>query len=421
MSALPAIDTSERRRRLAVRHRLAPGHRASSVEAAAASVVCLHATDPATVYLSAWARMEDFTVDAMDKALYVDRSLVKHLAMRRTLFVFPRNALPAVQASSSARVAAAETKRLARAVEQAGLHPDGDSWLEAACVAVLEALPPGREATSSELRDELALLAGGIVYGEGRKWGGEVPIGPRVLTVLSARGQVIRATNVGGWTTSRPRWATTESWLGAPIEPMDEAVAWTEQVRRWLGAFGPGTVKDIQWWLGSTLGQVRAALAELDAVEVDMGGSTGVALPDDVERTDAVEPWAALLPALDPTTMGWQQRDWYLGGHKAKLFDSAGNAGQSAWWDGRIVGGWHQPDGFEVVLDLWEDVGKDAEAALLAEAEDLGKWLSAVRVRPRFPGPFQSVQRQGVTAQSQPDTPSSRASSRTSQRPPRSR
>ena len=56
-------------------------------------MVCLHATDPATVYLSAWARVDDMTVSDLDDALYVDRSLVKHLAMRRTLFVFPRETL----------------------------------------------------------------------------------------------------------------------------------------------------------------------------------------------------------------------------------------------------------------------------------------------------------------------------------------
>jgi hypothetical protein len=173
---------------------------------------------------------------------------------------------------------------------------------------------------------------------------------------------------------------------------MDETAAWTEQVRRWLRAFGPGTVKDIQWWLGSTLGQVRTALTELDAAELDLGGVTGVALADDLEPTEDVEPWAALLPALDPTTMGWKERDWYLGDHKERLFDSAGNAGPSVWWDGRIVGGWHLPEG-QVALDLWDDVGADGMAALEAEAERLQTWLDGVSVKPRFPAPFQSMAR----------------------------
>ena len=103
MTRPPRIDQAERRRRIAVRHCLAPAHRAPSVEAAADAMVCLHATDPSTVYLSAWARVDGFSPPDMDRALYVDRSLVKHLAMRRTLFVFGRDSLPAVQASSGAR------------------------------------------------------------------------------------------------------------------------------------------------------------------------------------------------------------------------------------------------------------------------------------------------------------------------------
>ena len=47
---------------------------------AAGSIVCLNATDPATVYLSAWARVDGMTVGDLERALYVDRSLVKHLA-----------------------------------------------------------------------------------------------------------------------------------------------------------------------------------------------------------------------------------------------------------------------------------------------------------------------------------------------------
>ena len=116
------IDVAERRARLAERHRLAPGRRAGDVVEAARSMVCLHGTDPATVYLSAWARVDGMTVADLDRALYVDRSLVKHLAMRRTLFVFPRETLAVAQAGASNRVADVERRRLIRDVERAGLH-----------------------------------------------------------------------------------------------------------------------------------------------------------------------------------------------------------------------------------------------------------------------------------------------------------
>jgi Winged helix DNA-binding domain len=382
------IEGTERRARLARRHRLAPGARADDVVDAAISVVCLHGTDPATVFLSARARVDGMAVANLEGALYVDRSLVKHLAMRRTLFVFPRDTLSVAQAAASNRIADAERRRLIRDVEAAGLQRDGERWLADAGTQVLAVLADGREATSSELRAELPCLEGSIPYGEGKSWGGKVAVGPRVLTTLSAAGRVVRASNDGGWTTSRPRWASTRSWLGEEIAPCAEAEATAALVERWLGAFGPGTAADIKWWLGSTVATVRRALADLDAVEVDLEGSTGYVLPDDLDVAEPVEPWAALLPPLDPTTMGWFERDWYLGPYKEPLFDTSGNAGPTAWWDGRIVGGWRQGEAGEVDLQLLEDVGSEGERALEREAERLTDWLDGTKVLPKFPSPL---------------------------------
>jgi Winged helix DNA-binding domain len=382
------IGAEERRARLARRHRLVPGSRAADVVDAATSMVCLHGTDPATVFLSTWARVDGMTVADLEDALYVRRSLVKHLAMRRTLFVFPRDLLGAAQAGASERVAEGERKRLIRDVETAGLHRNGARWLSRASAQVLAALADGREATSSELRDELPILEGAITYGEGKKWGGQAPVGPRVLTTLSAGGQVVRATNAGGWATSRPRWTTMSSWLGEELAPPPEAEGVARLVERWLRTFGPGKVADLKWWLGSTVRALRQALADLAAVEVELDGEAGYVLPDDLEPAEPVEPWAALLPPLDPTTMGWFQREWYLGEHKQQLFDSSGNAGPTAWWEGRIVGGWRQAETREVVLQLLEDVGSDGQRALELEAGRLTEWLAGVRALPRFPSPL---------------------------------
>jgi Winged helix DNA-binding domain len=382
------VDAEERRTRLARRHRLATPERADEVVEAARSVVCLHGTDPATVYLSAWARVEAMTVADMDLALYRERSLVKHLAMRRTLFVFPRDTMGDAQSGASDRVAGAERRRLVRDVERAALHADGEAWLEEACLEVLAALSGGREARSAELRREIPLLEGSFAYGEGRSWGGKISIGPRVLTVLSATGRIVRASNDGPWYTSRPRWASMEDWLGEePVAP-PEAEGVAGLVERWLRAFGPGTAADLKWWLGSTVTAVRRALADIEAVEVDLDGRIGYLLPDDLEPPDHVEPWAALLPPLDPTTMGWYERDWYLGPHREQLFDTAGNAGPTIWWDGRIVGGWRQDEAGAVVLQMLEDVGADALRAIETESARLTGWLDGTRVLPRFPSPL---------------------------------
>ena len=138
---------------------------------------------------------------------------------------------------------------------------------------------------------------------------------------------------------------------------------------------------------------MRQALRDVGAVEVSLdGGASGWVLPDDTDPVGPVEPWVALLPALDPTTMGWSERDWYLGPHRAQVFDTAGNGGATIWVDGRIVGGWSTKDG-AVELVLLEDVGADARAALDAEADRLTAWLHGTPVMPRFPAPLVSPPR----------------------------
>ncbi len=145
---------------------------------------------------------------------------------------------------------------------------------------------------------------------------------------------------------------------------------------------------DLKWWTGWTLGLTRTVLARLDVVEADLDGEPGVVLADDTEPDEPVAPVAALLPALDATPMGWQQRDWYLGPHKAALFDRNGNIGPTVWWDGRIVGGWTIRAG-EVVWRLLEDVGAEATAAIGDTVASLQGRLGGATVIPSFRTPLE--------------------------------
>ena len=153
------VTNEERRTRLGVRHALVPSSRVGFAEAAADSVVALHATDPATVYVSYWARSEAPQAADLERALNQDRSLVKQLAMRRTLFVFPRELLAATWASASARVAHAEEARIAKAIMAAGVARDGHKWVRevrSQVLAVLAVHPQGLVA--QELRELVPAL-----------------------------------------------------------------------------------------------------------------------------------------------------------------------------------------------------------------------------------------------------------------------
>lgn len=377
---------------MARRHLLATQN-CESITGATAKLVGLHATDPATPYLSLWARIPGFLTSDLDTELYQKRSVVKHLAMRRTLWVVNADDLAIIQPAASNRVAANERRRLVADAQKAGIAEDGERWLDAACAAVLRHLGEQGPASGSELRTALPELAGTWDPAPGKRWGGPVPLAPRVLTVLSVRGDIVRGPNGGTWTTSRPRWVTAADWLTRRVEPLPADDARAELTRRWLRAFGPATVDDIKWWCGSTLTAVRTALTEIGAVAVDLHGGPGFALADDLDPEPDTEPWCALLPGLDLTTMGWYQRDWYLGEHRGQVFDRNGNAGPTAWWNGRVVGGWSQDADGRVQLQLLEDPGRDARRALTKRADELTAWLDGVRIAPRFPSPLSKAKR----------------------------
>jgi hypothetical protein len=224
---------------------------------------------------------------------------------------------------------------------------------------------------------------------EGKPYGAVVNITTRVLNLLGADGRIVRGRPRGSWISSQYRWSTTEDWLPGPLARWSAAPARTELARRWLHAFGPAPVSDLRWWTGWTAGDVKRALAGLDLAEVDLDGRTGLLLAEELAPVPAPEPWIALLPALDPTVMGWAERDWFLGPHAGALFDGTGNAGPTVWVDGRVVGGWAQAPGGEVRHRLLEDVGREAAGRVERAAAELTAWLGPVRVTPRFRTPLE--------------------------------
>jgi hypothetical protein len=375
------IDDSERRARLALRHRLAAP--ADAPEQVAADLIGLHSTDPASVFLAARARTRDGAPARLERALYDDRTLVRILGMRRTVFVVPVDLAPVVQAACSQAIAARERKRLLAALEQAAIAADAGKWLAQVEKTTVRALAARGDATAAELGEDVVQLREQVVYSPGKKWETRMTVSSRLLFLLAAEGRIVRGRPRGSWSSTQYRWAPADAWFAEPAAEWSAEDARVELARRWLAAYGPATAADLKWWTGWTAGEVNRALARIGPAEVALDGGVGLALADDLEPPGDVEPWAALLPALDPTVMGWAAREWYLGPHGPALFDRTGNAGSTVWWDGRVVGGWAQRDDGEVAVRLLEDLGADAVAAVEAEAQALGRWLGDVRLAAR--------------------------------------
>jgi hypothetical protein len=389
VNARKQITDAERRARLGTRHRLATTTRASDVCDVANSLVALHSTDPASVFLSANARMHDGTVAHVEKALYDDRSLVRVLGMRRTLFVVPVALVPIVHAACTRAIAATQRRRYAGLIEQGGIADDGGAWLDRVGDATMAALERRGEAFGAALSADVPELRSQVSFGEGKKWAGSTSMTTWVLTLLAADERIVRGRPRGSWLSSQYSWSPAPPWQSPGEPPLDTAAAQAELARRWLGAFGPGTLADLAWWTGWTKTATRDALAAVGAVEVDLSGGTGYVLPEDLEPQPAPpEQWVALLPALDPTAMGWTDRTFY-GGDDKVLYDRSGNIAPTVWAHGRIVGCWVQREDGDVAVRLLVDAGRDAAAAIDDAAGRLGKWLGAARVKSRFRTPIE--------------------------------
>lgn len=307
------------------------------------------------------------------------------LSMRNTLFAVSAELAPYVDASTARAIAAKERRTLLKHLAEDGQGLDA-AWLAGAESDALDALDTHGPSTGSQLSAAVPALRRKITISRGKKYEAEQGVATRVIRLLAADGRIRRDRPRGSWTSSQYRWVHTEPWPAVPA-----AEARTEIARRWLHAYGPATEADLKWWTGWTLTDVRKALAAVSPDQVRLeDGSTALVSPGDTGPGPAPEPWAALLPGLDPTAMGWADRGFHLDpAHRRTLFDYAGNIGPTVWWNGEIVGGWAQrPDG-EIVWRLLGSPGRAAEEAITAEAARLAAWVGEARITPRFRTPLE--------------------------------
>src|ERR1700730_1959211 len=383
------ITVDDRRARLARRHHLAPEARAGSVAEVAGDLVGLHSTDPATVFLSAVLRLREPSLAAVERGLYDDRTVMRVVGVRAAVVVRPLDLAPVVQESTAWPIAVVQRKLVLDLLATTGLTTDVPAWLGEVEAATLAALDRRGEATAAELAKDEPRLRTQVVLARGKPYEGSQSISTRILFTLAAEGRLVRGRPLGSWISTQYRWALIERWLPAGLDTWTPEAARAELVRRYLCAYGPAPVTDVKWWTGWTAGDVQRALQANDVVAIDLDGTAGVALAADLEPAAPVEPWAALLPALDPSVMGWQARSWFLGPHAPALFDRSGNAGPTVWWDGRVVGGWAQRPSGEVVLRWLEDPGAEARQAIEHRAHGVERQIGGGRVTPRFRTPLE--------------------------------
>ena len=206
------IGVAERRARLARRHRLLPTTRTDDVARIADDVVALHSTDPVTVFLSAMARMRHPSVEAVERALYDDRSVVRHHAMRRTLWVGTPDAVRLMHAAATRKLVGPEHRRTAKLLEENGVD-DPEAWLDDARDQVMAALDEHGPMTARALGDKVPALRHKIVMAPGKKWSATVSAHTRVLLSLGFEGEIVRTKPTGTWINGAYTYAAMDDWL----------------------------------------------------------------------------------------------------------------------------------------------------------------------------------------------------------------
>ncbi len=387
------ITVQQRRRAMVRRHHLAGDAR--DPEAATQAVVALHATDPASVYLSVLARSAASTLSDVADAMYARRSLVRWMAMRRTLFVFAREDIALVQAAVSTPLAETLRRALISRLLRNGSEPpiEGDisRWIADLEDRVGQALARRGSASGAQLaNDEPALRTLILARAPSDR---PQNVTTSLLTLMSADGRIVRGAPTGAWTSRHHRWEPISRWWAQGLPSIDRAPAQHDLARRWLERFGPAKIDDLQWWTGWNKTTTHHALVNLAIEEVDLHGQPGIILSssgeDDELFADAVSPTATLLPALDPTPMGWKARDWFLAIDPGHIYDRAGNIGPTLWWDGEIIGSWATtPDGL-ITTKVIAERGAEAHTAIDHAATQLHARLGGTVVTPAVRTPLE--------------------------------
>jgi hypothetical protein len=372
---------------VAHKQHLLNGSRAGDVVQVTRDVVALHATNATGPYLSLWARVPEFQRQALKDALYERRELARALCMRTTLHVVPSDELPFFFQAYAERRVPAELRGGEGLLVKAGLcrEEEAAALLQRLQCQVSEVLAERGAATVQEISQAVPELNAQVRHDVGKPYEGAFSVGSRLVPSMCTLGTLIRARPRGGWRSSLYAYAALPDWL--PDVDLDsvapqEAGVWL--VRRYLAAFGPATLEDVQWWTGFTKGRTQAALVALapavTSVTIEGLGEGYLMLVEDARRLSGFAapdgPSVFFLPGLDPYIMGYRDRDRFLAPeHRGKVFDRAGNAMPTVWADGRVVGAWGQRKDGSVVYGLFEAVREEAQALLAEEARRLEGFL----------------------------------------------
>ena len=198
---------------------------AATVPELVARLCGLQAQVPSNPYVALWARIDGFRPEALSDLLEA-RALARAQTLRATIHLHTADDLRALQPLTGdvlARVFRGQFRRLLGDVAAEDVAAFGRSLLA------------GEPRSRAELTPDLKA-----------RWPG---VDANALAqAVTFNNALVQATPRGLWGRSGgARWAPTEAWLGAPLDPEPSVDAW---VLRYLAAFGPATSADVRDLVG---------------------------------------------------------------------------------------------------------------------------------------------------------------------------
>jgi hypothetical protein len=337
---------------------------------AVASELCgLHAQVLSSAVLTLWARVENLEREAIHRALWQDRTLVKTWAMRGTLHLLPADELPLWYG------ALGTSTRYLRPKAWKSYYGITLKELDQISEAIAEAVQ-GRVLTREELAEKVGRITGSRKFAKklaAGSWG--TILKPAAfsgrLCFAPSKGQLVCFTHPATW---------------AAMAALTDAQAATQTVtRRFLSAYGPATYHDLaRWWGGGGTAAAKQWIAalgeELSAVEID--GKQAWMLARDIKEIRDAEPQRSvrLIPAFDQYVIGASRHADHLmtGGARNLVYRPQGWISPVLLVNGFIQGVWrHEIKGnrVEVTITPFTRVPKWAHGGAQEEAERLAEFL----------------------------------------------
>lgn len=323
-------------------------------------LVAMQAQEPNWPYVGLWSRMDGFT-QAQLSVLLEERTVVRSALLRSTQHLAVaddfRRFRPVLQPVLDRTASTPYFRRVS-----GGLDTDA---LTAAGARILS----GRTLPRRELARLLALRYPGR---EGKILAGEVELRtPLVHTPETA--------TWGRWGTRTAISVTrAEDWLGAPMTPAPAQ----DLVRRYLTAYGPASVMDMQAWSGLTRLRevIHAMRGELRRYR-DAEGRELFDLESAPELPDLETPVPVrFLPAFDNLLLGHADRTRVIGdADRRRVMPGAAMVLPTFLVDGFVHGSWSLQDG-TLRLVPFRPLGTAETNAVTEEAERLLPFLGATRV-----------------------------------------